>query len=100
MSEETPPQTDEAPNANESGASDAVREALSSNFVRYVNYVVLAALVLLALVAGVQLYAAVSRTINQWIVAEYRSLFHAAFNLAVLLIAGAGISWQIRRVTS
>ncbi|QZY04177.1 hypothetical protein K6T36_14370 [Halobaculum roseum] len=67
---------------------------------RYVNYLVLVALVVLALVAGIQFYGAVSRTINQWVVAEYRSLFHGAFNLAVLLVAAAGISVQIRRVTS
>ncbi|MFC6787755.1 hypothetical protein ACFQFH_18425 [Halobaculum halobium] len=79
------------------GAADGRR---SRDIVRYVNYLVLIGLVLLALVAGIQFYGAVSRTINQWVTAEYRSLFHGAFNLAVLLIAAAGISWQIRRVTS
>ncbi|MXR41350.1 hypothetical protein GRX01_08360 [Halobaculum sp. WSA2] len=72
----------------------------SRDMVRYVNYLVLVALVVLALIAGIQFYGAVSRTINQWVTAEYRSLFHGAFNLAVLLVAAAGISWQVRRVTS
>ncbi|QZX99983.1 hypothetical protein [Halobaculum rubrum] len=72
----------------------------SRDVVRYVNYLVLVALVVLALVSGIQFYGAVSRTINQWVTAEYRSLFHGAFNLAVLLIAAAAISRQVRRVTS
>jgi hypothetical protein len=87
----------------ETGSAGPAADAFggrSRDLVRYVNYLVLVALVLLALVAGIQLYGAVSRTINQWVVYEYRSLFHGAFNLAVLLIAAAGISWQIRRVTA
>ncbi|WP_277553437.1 hypothetical protein [Halobaculum limi] len=74
--------------------------SLSGDLTRYVNYVALAALVVLALVAGLQFYTAVGQTINEWVVREYRPLFRAAFNLAVLLVAFAGISWQIRRVTT
>lgn len=85
--------------ARDAPADDA-HDGRSRDVVRYVNYLVLVALVVLALVAGIQFYGAVSRTINQWVTAEYRSLFHGAFNLAVLLIAAAGISWQVRRVTS
>lgn len=99
MSDEPTATTNDASttNANTGGSGRSV--TLSGDFTRYVNYIALAALVVLALVAGIQFYGAVSRTINQWVVHEYRSLFHAAFNLAVLLIAGAGISWQIRRLT-
>ena len=71
----------------------------SRDFARYVNYVALAALVVLALVAGTQFYVAVSGTITEWVAEEYRSIVRAAFNLAVLLIAAAGISWQVRRLT-
>ncbi|MFC7071270.1 hypothetical protein [Halobaculum lipolyticum] len=71
----------------------------SRDLARYVNYVALAALVVLALVAGVQFYTAVSRTIGRWVADDYRSIVYAAFNLAVLLIAAAGISWQVRRLT-
>ncbi|SHG57828.1 hypothetical protein [Halobaculum gomorrense] len=94
------------PDAPEAGAGAADSAGgvggpgLGDRVARYVNYLVLVALVVLALVAGIQFYGAVSRTINQWVVYEYRSLVHGAFNLAVLLIAGAGISWQVRRVTS
>ncbi|WP_435063201.1 hypothetical protein [Halobaculum sp. EA56] len=109
MSEEHPSTTEDVSTATDEGAGTtgeaaAVPDAagtdgrLAGDFTRYVNYVALAALVALALVAGIQFYGAVSRTINQWIVREYRSLFHAAFNLAVLLVAAAGISWQVRRL--
>jgi len=96
--------TDAADRPSDARADDAsAGEAdggRSRDMVRYVNYLVLVALVVLALVSGIQFYGAVSRTINQWVTAEYRSLFHGAFNLAVLLIAAAGISLQVRRVTS
>jgi len=102
MSEEHPAPVDEEEPTNDGGTATAdapgTDGANTREFARYVNYLALAALVVLALVAGIQLYGAVSRTIDQWVVGEYRSLFHAAFNLAVLLVAGAGVSLQLRRV--
>jgi len=65
---------------------------------RTLNYVLLAGLSLLALIATLQLYLNVSATINQWISQEYRSLFQAAFNLVVLLLVGTGMVWQVRRL--
>lgn len=65
---------------------------------RTANYALLAGLSLLALIATLQLYFNVSSAINRWISYEYRSLFQAAFNLAVLLLASAGIVWQVRRL--
>lgn len=93
------PATDSDARADDAAVSET-GGGRSRDMVRYVNYLVLVALVVLALIAGIQFYGAVSRTINQWVTAEYRSLFHGAFNLAVLLVAAAGISWQVRRVTS
>ncbi|WP_135828921.1 hypothetical protein [Halorussus halobius] len=55
--------------------------------------------VLLAVVAVVQLYASVNATINTFVAREYRSLFRAAFNLVVLLVSGAGISWCVRALS-
>jgi len=101
---DAPTSADAADSGSDARAGDAPAGdgdgGRSRDIVRYVNYLVLVALVVLALVAGIQFYGAVSRTINQWVTAEYRSLFHGAFNLAVLLIAAAGISRQVRRVTS
>jgi uncharacterized membrane protein len=65
---------------------------------QYANYAVLLVLGLLAFVAVIQLYLSVSNVIRTWIEPEYRSLFQAAFNLIVLLAAGLGISYQLRRL--
>ncbi|WP_435144524.1 hypothetical protein [Halobaculum sp. P14] len=78
--------------------ADGARGTARSNVRRYLNYALLSALVLLALVAGLRFYGAASSTINQWVAAEYRSLFHAAFNLALLFVAAAGISLQVKRL--
>jgi hypothetical protein len=71
----------------------------SADLVRYARYALLAGLTLLALVATFRFYFAVSNTIDSWVAREYRSLFQAAFNLVVLLVAAVGISWEIRKVT-
>ena len=63
------------------------------------NYVLLAGLSLLALIAALQFYLNASSVISQWVTHEYRSLFQAAFNLVVLLLAAAGISRQVSRLT-
>jgi hypothetical protein len=68
------------------------------NVRRTLNYVLLAGLSLLALIATLQLYFNVSSAINQWISREYRSLFQAAFNLVVLLLVGSAMVWQVRRL--
>ena len=65
---------------------------------RTLNYVLLAGLSLLTLIATLQLYFNVSSAINQWITHEYRSLFQAAFNLVVLLLVGSAMVWQVRRL--
>jgi uncharacterized membrane protein len=65
---------------------------------RYANYAVLLVLGLLAFVAVIRLYLSASNAITTWVTSEYRSLFQAAFNLVVLLAAGLGISYQLRRL--
>jgi len=67
---------------------------------RTLNYALLAGLALLALIATLRLYFNVSSAINQWITYEYRSLFQAAFNLAVLLLVSGGMVWQVGRLRS
>lgn len=66
---------------------------------RLFDYAVAAGLFLLALVAVVGLYTAVSSAIATWVTPEFRPLFRAAFNLVVLLGAGAGLAHQARRLT-
>ncbi len=68
------------------------------NYRRYLNYAVLAGLLLLAFLAAIQLYFATSSLITTWVEPQYRPAFRAAFNLAVLLLAAFGISYQLRRL--
>jgi uncharacterized membrane protein len=92
--------TDTTPES-ESTATDADRdedEGRGERVRRYANYAVLLVLGILAFVAVIQLYLSVSNAIRTWIEPEYRSLFQAAFNLVVLLAAGLGISYQLRRL--
>jgi uncharacterized membrane protein len=91
-------ETDTTPDGND--ASENTEEATTNgrNVRQYANYAVLLVLGLLAFVAVIQLYLSVSNVIRTWIEPEYRSLFQAAFNLIVLLAAGLGISYQLRRL--
>lgn len=88
-------ETGEVPDADGAGplGTDASRVRT------LLNYGLLAGLLVLALVAAVGFYTAVSGAISTWVSREWRPLFRAAFNLAVLLLAGAGIAWQARRLT-
>jgi hypothetical protein len=52
----------------------------------------------LAVVALFQFYTSALAAIDQWIAREYRALFRAAFNLAVLLATGIGISLVAREL--
>jgi len=58
----------------------------------------LAALVLLALVAGWSFYGQTGTAIRTWLDPAYQPLALAAFNLAVLLVAVAGIVHQLARI--
>lgn len=99
MNDSTPNPTDpEEPDPTTERTAGEADGDTSRDVRRYLNYAVLAGLVLLALVAGLRFYLAAGATIDRWIAAEYRSLFHAAFNLAVLLLAALGVSVQIRRL--
>lgn len=77
---------------------DADEPSLRNNVERYARYLLVAGLSLLALIAMMRFYFAASATIDTWISRDYRSLFQALFNLALLLLAGAGIAWQARKI--
>ncbi len=93
---DTAPDPDEA---DDPAAEPGEEKAGVSNVRRYLNYALLGVLVLLALIAGLRFYLEASRAISQWVTPEYRSLFQAAFNLVVLLVAGIGISRQVKRLS-
>jgi hypothetical protein len=84
--------------ANEGEPEPESDETNGRNVGRYANHAVVLVLGLLAVIAVIQLYLSVSDVIRTWIEPEYRSLFQAAFNLVVLLAAGLGISYQLRRL--
>jgi hypothetical protein len=65
---------------------------------RAVDYVLLAGLLLVGLVAVVSLYLSASQVITDWVAPAYRSLFRTAFNLVVVLLVGAGLVVQLRRL--
>lgn len=58
----------------------------------------LAALVLLALIAGWSFYSQTGAAIRTWLDPAYQPLALATFNLAVLLVALAGIAHQLGRI--
>lgn len=70
----------------------------NSDVRKYVNYALLAGLCLLAFVAALQFYFSATQAISVWVTREYRPLFSMVFNLAVLLVVGAGITFQLRRL--
>ncbi|MFP8958935.1 hypothetical protein ACLI4Y_19745 [Natrialbaceae archaeon A-CW3] len=75
---------------NDEGIADGNGE--HSELVRYLLWGSLGVCSLLALFALLQFYASVGDAIDIWIAPEYQPLASAAFNLAVLFAALAGVS--------
>lgn len=66
---------------------------------QYLAWGALAVLSVLAVVALIQFYSSVGAAIDLWVASEYRPIIRAVFNLAVLLLAGGGISWLVRELS-
>lgn len=79
-------------------ASSTVDGSTGARLRRLVDYLALAGLALLALVAGIQVYTAIDATIGRFVVREYRPLFRGVVNLALLLLAAGGVTLQLRRL--
>ncbi|MFC5133862.1 MULTISPECIES: hypothetical protein [Haloferacaceae] len=85
------------PETSEEGGSRLSR--LSSNDLRgLLDRIGLAALVLLALIAGWSFYSQTGRAIRTWLDPAYQPIALAAFNLAVLFVALAGVAHQLYRI--
>ncbi len=93
MSEDPTPTTDEQSPA--SGNEPSTGEQM----VHYAQWTAFALLILIALVATVRFYFAVSATVDTFVTRRYRSLFMIGFNLAVLLSCALGLSALVRRLT-
>ena len=95
MSEEPEPMTED-----DHSADDASNRFLDDpdQAKRYLMWTAVALLALLAIVATFRVYTSASAAIGRFVAYEYRALFQAAFNLAVLLLAVAGITSLLRRL--
>ncbi|ADE03778.1 uncharacterized protein HVO_2532 [Haloferax volcanii DS2] len=101
---ETMVSTDSTPESTESTEDTIDDEEKNREFAermrRFLDYAVLAGLLLLALIAALQFYLNASQTITTWVNPEYRAPFQMAFNLVLLLGAALGVSVQLRRLAS
>lgn len=86
------------PNADESLARNTTDED-DVPVRQYLAWAALAVLSMLAVVALIQFYSSVGAAIDLWVASEYRPIMRAVFNLAVLLLAGGGISWLVRELS-
>ena len=84
----------------ETGKSDPSGfDRLSTDDLRgLLDRVGLAALSLLAVVAGWGFYSQSGNAIRTWFDPAYQSVALAAFNLVILLVALAGVTHQLRRI--
>lgn len=90
------PGTDTAdPDADDPGRSLGPDDAL-----RYLEWAGLALLFILATLAMFRFYNSAGRAIEVFVADRYESLFQAAFNLIVLLVAITGISVLVRRMAT
>ena len=99
--------TDRTATAPDRTDTDEQREAADSSGVTrlstdalrgLLDRVGLAALSLLAVVAGWGFYSQSGNAIRIWFDSAYQSVALAVFNLAVLLVALAGVTHQLRRI--
>jgi len=89
--------------ADESNGTDDTSGDLSApgGYERMTTYLLwgtVALLFALAAAATVGLYTSVGRAIDIWIAPDYRPLFRAAFNLAVVLACATGLSVLVGRL--
>lgn len=94
------------PTADQAGNDDAGRvgrlgSAVDSHRIqRYLLWAGVGLLVLLAAVATLRIYTNASEAIARFVAPDFQPIFQATFNLAVLLLALAGIGLLLRRLQS
>ena len=93
---ETPEARSDSPSSDE---AESRLSRLSSEDLRgLLDRIGLAALVLLALIAGWSFYSQAGRAIRTWLDPAYQPIALAAFNLVVLFVALAGVTHQLYRI--
>jgi hypothetical protein len=94
-----PTATAESIDGDPNGTADGGIDRLSTGRLRGIlDRVGLAALVLLALIAGWGFYSQTGAAIRTWLDTAYQPIALAAFNLAILLVALAGVAHQLSRI--
>ena len=89
----------ETDDGNQNRSTDGGIGRLSTDRLRGIlDRVGLAALVLLALIAGWGFYSQTGAAIRTWLDPAYQPIALAAFNLAILLVALAGVAHQLSRI--
>jgi Flp pilus assembly pilin Flp len=79
---------------------DSPTDALDAARLRQlIDYGLLAAFVIVALFAALSFYSQVGRAIDIWVATPYQPIAKAAVNLALLLIAVAGVSRSLAQLT-
>lgn len=66
--------------------------------VEYLQWALFAILVLVLLISTLQFYNAATSTINTFVAPRFRPPFRMAFNLAMVLVSGLGLSLLVRRL--
>ncbi|RXK51452.1 hypothetical protein [Halorientalis pallida] len=94
--------TDDAPTADPSPAGSDAPDSVDGEMEIFeqLQWGALVLLIVAAIWATAQFYLSATRAIEVWVGAGYRPVAMAAFNLAVLLGAVAGISRLARRLGS
>ncbi|ELZ55048.1 MULTISPECIES: hypothetical protein [Halorubrum] len=89
----------DAASDHDAASDDSATDRLSPDGLRgLLDRVGLAALSLLAVVAGWGFYSQSANAIRIWFDSGYQSVALAVFNLAVLLVALAGVTHQLRQI--
>lgn len=95
---ETAQSTTDAEERDEHSSSSRFNRLSTDRLRGLLDRVGLAALVLLALIAGWSFYSQSGRAIRTWLDPAYQPIALAVFNLAVLLVALAGVAHQLHRI--
>lgn len=68
------------------------------SIVEYLQWALFGILVLVLLLSTLQFYNAATSTINTFVAPRYRPPFRMAFNLAMVLVSGLGLSLLVRKL--
>jgi|APHM01.1.fsa_nt_gi hypothetical protein len=98
--DETQPSTDGAGHRSDTPSESVRRDAGSDRLRWLVTRALLLVFTLLAFIAAIQFYVQIGSVIDTWVAPPYQSIVSAGVNLAVLLIAVAGVSHQLRRLVA